>query len=53
MIVQIKKQYLSLKKVQNFCNKSQIDIFIDVIINLNTQKQKFEMEQKIAIYNGF
>lgn len=52
MIAQIEGQYLSLEKVQNLHNGSEMDIFVDVATNLNARKQKFEMKQETAICSG-
>lgn len=35
IMAQIEKQYFSLEKVEILCNKSGIDIFVDVATNLN------------------
>lgn len=35
MIAQIKEHYLSLEKVQNLRNGSEINIFINIATNLN------------------
>lgn len=48
----IERQYLNPEKVQNLRDRAKMDIFVDVAMKLNTQKQKFETEQATGICNG-
>ncbi len=40
------------EKVQNLRDEAEIDIFVDIAIKLNTQKQEFEVERITTICNS-